>query len=124
MAASLPETADEERLSNPSIGKKAKMLQKDFPLLFCPPTALLDSAQRMSNGKVHYSQCQSREIHSYFTTKHFGAEGTEALLFPILSIFPWESPSAWGAITSEDAQLQRGYPSDPASSVEYQGQSR
>lgn len=110
MATSLPESADGERLSNPSVGKKAKMLQKDFPLLFCLPTAPLGSAQCMCNSKVHSSECQSREICFHFTTKHLGTEGTDALLVPVLPRFSWDSPGAHGTVTPGAAPLQRDSP--------------
>lgn len=50
----------------PLLVKRRKCSRKIFPLLFCLPTAPLDSAQRMRNSKARSSECQSREIHSSF----------------------------------------------------------
>lgn len=124
MATSLPETADGERLSNPSVGKKAKMLQKDFPLLFSLPIAPLDGDQCMCNSEVHSSERQSRQIRSHFTTKPWGAEGTDVLLVPVLPRFSWESPSAWRTVTPWSCNAAEEAPSDPACSANEQIQSR
>lgn len=91
------------------------MLQKGFPLLFCPPTAPLGSAQLMCNSEVHYSsECQSWEMRSRFTTEHVGAEGTDALSVPVLFGFSWERAT----ITPRSRTVAEGAPLAPCKLAE------
>lgn len=97
----------------PLLVKRRKCSRKIFSSLFLSTTAPLDSTQHMCNSKAHSSECQSREIHSHFTAKHLGAEGTDALLVPVLSRFPWMIPGAGGTTTPQSCSITERDPLRP-----------
>lgn len=101
----------------PLLVKRRKCSRKIFPLLFCLPTAPLDSAQRTCNSKVHSLGVRAWKYTLILQPSTWEPKGRTLPWFLSSPGFPGRVPVPGQLSPPGAAPSRRGLPSPPARSA-------